>query len=335
MNSKDWDSVVLTHNNSKIYHLYDWGILLNEVHNHKVIYLAESDGVFPLALVKSHIFGDRLISLPFADYGGLCCYNEKIAEKLVSECQEIAQESGMDFIEVRCPGNQYFDMFSKQGFVRRDDYVTFILTLGRTIEELWRGIGDKNRNMVRRAESRGVQVTEARNKADLKAFYLLYRKTMKKLGSPPQPYKFFERIWSLFYPEHLLVLTAMHDTKCIASGIFFLHNGIIHHAYGCSLRESLDLAPNNLIQWQVIKWGNEQGFKQFDFGRTRRNDGNVLFKRRWGGELVNMPYFYKFYKRELKERQEVKYKSLSRLWSEYMPESIASKVGPWLIKQIG
>jgi hypothetical protein len=48
-----------------------------------------------------------------------------------------------------------------------------------------------------------------------------------------------------------------------------------------------------------------------------------------------MPYFYQFYKKELKERQEVKYQRISNLWSRYMPEPIANRLGPWVIKQIG
>ena len=192
-----------------------------------------------------------------------------------------------------------------------------------------------SKNMVRRAERSGVQIVEAVNKADLKAFYLLYRETMKKLGSPPQPYKFFERIWDFFYPQNLLMPLVSYEGRYIAGGLFFLHNHIIHHAYGCSLKEYLRLAPNDLIQWYIINWGNEHGFSCLDFGRTRENEGTILFKKRWGSEPVKMPYFYKFYKKRLNQRQEIQYKWLSRLWSKYMPEFVANSIGPWIIKQVG
>ncbi|MFC1864231.1 GNAT family N-acetyltransferase [Chloroflexota bacterium] len=335
MNSREWDGLIGHQDGSKIYHLYEWGILLNEVHGHRLVYLVENGGVFPLALVKSRVFGNRLISLPFADYGGPCAKDRKTAEALVLKAEEIALELDVDFMETRCPDKDYSGIFEKEGFVRRDDYLTYLLSLDKELDELWRGIGDKNRNMVRKAERNNVEIKVAANKDDLREFYTLYLKTMKKLGSPPQPFKFFERMWSLFYPENLLMPMAMHNGKCIASGIFFLHNGIIHHAYSCSLREGLKLAPNDLIQWQVIKLGHEQGFKQLDFGRTRGDAGNVLFKRRWGAEVVKMPYYYKFYNTELKQRPEIKYRNLSTLWSRYMPAFIANRIGPWLIKQIG
>lgn len=335
MNSKEWDELVGTLDSSKSYHLYEWGLLLNEVHNHKLIRLTVDDGVFALALVKSHIFGNRLISLPFADYGGPCAKNKETAESLVLEAEEIARELDIDFMEIRCPAEDYYGVLKKEGFVSRDDYFTYILPLDKNLDELWKGIGDKNRNMVRKAKKNNVEIKMASDKDDVREFYRLYLKNMKKLGSPPQPYKFFKKMWDLFYPEHLVLPMAMHDGKCIASGIFFTHNRTMHHAYSCALREYLTLAPNDLIQWWVITWGNEQGFKSLDFGRTREGAGNVLFKRRWGGKLVRMPYFYKFYRGELKEMPEIKYKNLSTLWSRFIPEFVASKAGPWLIKQIG
>lgn len=331
----NWNKLVNSCDDSKVYHLYQWSALLEEVHRHKLVYLQDDNGVFPLAYIKSLIFGNRLISLPFADYGGPCARGEKIAQRLISECQEVAQELDVDFIEIRSPDRRYFEAFKEQGFVKRDEYLTFILPLDRKIEELWKGIGDKNRNMVRKAEKSGVQVIEAKSKADLENFYRLYLKTMKKLGSPPQPFKFFERMWDLFYPQSLLMPLAKYEEIYIAGGLFFLHSGIIHHAYSCSLEEYLRLAPNDLIQWHIIEWGNKNGFGCLDFGRSREDAGNVLFKKRWGGDLVRMPYFYKFYKKELRQRQEKQYQWASRLWSKYMPAFMANRIGPWIIKQVG
>jgi lipid II:glycine glycyltransferase (peptidoglycan interpeptide bridge formation enzyme) len=158
---------------------------------------------------------------------------------------------------------------------------------------------------------------------------------MKKLGSPPQSYNYFSNMWKMFYPKYLMIPMATHENKCIAAGIFFLYNHTIHHAYSCNIKEFLNIAPNDLIQWWMIKWGNEHGYNNLDSGRTRAGAGNVLFKKRWGGKCVTMPYFYKFFKYELQERQEIKYNRLSNLWSKYMPDFAANRIGPWIIKQIG
>ena len=335
MNLNEWDKLTANFENSKIYHLYEWGVLLNKVCNHKIFYLTESEGIFPLALIKSRLFGDRLISLPFADYGGPLATGKDTIESLVSKSIKLAHGLNLDFMEIRCPDQRYFEIFETQGFIRREDYFTYILHLNNNLDELWKNIGDKNRNMVRKAEKNNVQIKVASTENDLKEFYYLYLKTMKKLGSPPQPYQYFGNMWQMFYPQHLILPMATYENKCIACGIFFLYNRTIHHAYSCISRQYLNLAPNDLIQWWMIKWGTEQGYVSLDSGRTRAGAGNVLFKKRWGGKCVVMPYFYKFFKHELDERQEIKYKNLSKLWSKYVPNAAANRIGPWIIKQIG
>lgn len=332
--SNKWNEVVKNYD-SKIYLLFEWGELLNKVHGHKIINLQTDNGVFPMAYVKSHIFGNRLLSLPFADYGGPCTNDLKTADVLIRMMEDAAKEIDVDFIEIRSPSADFFDIFEKHGFVRRDDYFTFILNLDDSIEGLWNEIGKKNRNMVRKAEKNGIEVVELKNKSELKIFYLIYLKTMKKLGSPPQPFNFFETIYDLFYPDNLIIIFSKFKDNFIGGNLYFLHNNIIHHSYNCSLKGYLELGHNNLMQWYIIKWGNQNGFKHLDFGRTRENAGNELFKRRWSGKVTKMPYFYKFYKKELKEREEIKYEQLSKLWSRYMPEFVANRIGPLIIRQIG
>jgi len=335
MIKNNWNDVIQSSEHSTAYHLCQWSELLEKVHGHKLIYLHNGDSVFPVAYVKSPIFGNRLISLPFADYGGPCASSNAAATELIAQSKALAERLDVDFIEVRSPDAQYHDAFEAHGFVKKDDYLTYILRLDKSINLLWKGIGDKNRNMVRKSQKGDVRIIEATDKKAVKAFYQIYEQTMKKLGSPPQPLSFFERMWDLFHPRNIKVPLAVCNGEYIAAGIYLLHNDIIHHAYSCSMERYLKLAPNNLLQWYMIKWGNEHGYTQFCFGRTRPDAGNVLFKKRWGGDEVSMPYFYKFYKKELDTRQEIRYKQVSRLWARYMPRQLAALIGPWIIRQIG
>lgn len=334
INRETWDKIV-DNSSSKIYHRYDWGKLLNEVHGHRLIYIWDNEGVFPLAYVKSIIFKNRLISLPFADYGGPCTNHLKTADSLVTQAEIAAMDLDVDFIEIRSPNEEFHQIFYRHGFLKRNDYFTYVLSLNKNIDDLWDTIGKKNRNMVRKAEKNNVEIVKAKNQNDLKIFYALYLKTMKKLGSPPQPYQFFKTLWTLFYPGGIILLLAKHEDKYISGSLYFLHKNTIHHSYNCSLPDYESIGQNNLIQWHIIEWGSQNGFTSLDFGRTRKNAGNVLFKKRWNGELKLMPYFYKFYKKELKQREEIRYERLSNIWAKYMPEILANKIGPKIIRHIG
>lgn len=331
-----WNKIVEESEEGKIYHLGQWGELLKKVHGHKLIYLEEEKGVFPLALVKSFIFGNRLISLPFADYGGPCAVDFSSAEKLILKADKEARKLNVDFLEVRTPAEKYFSLFEKQGFKKREnDYLSFVVDLSPELETLWEGIGLKNRNMIKRAENGGVRIKEVQDESSLKIFYGLYLKTMKRLGSPPQPYDFFREIFQRFLPNNVIILLADINDKAIAGGLFFVYKDTIHHAYSCSLREGFVPGTNNLICWQAIRLAKNWGLKLLDLGRTRPGAGNLAFKKEWGGKRISQPYFYKFYKKELEERQEIKYKKFSEIWARLLPEFLADRIGPWLIKQIG
>jgi lipid II:glycine glycyltransferase (peptidoglycan interpeptide bridge formation enzyme) len=242
----------------------------------------------------------------------------------------------VDFLEVRAPFEKYSLFFERQGFVKNEkDYLSFIVDLNPDKESLWKSIGLKNRNMVKRAEKEGVGISEVQNETDLKLFYGLYLKTMKRLGSPPQPYNFFREIFQRFWPDNVLILLAIINNRAIAGGLFFLHKDSAHHSYSCSSRKNLIPGTNNLLFWRAMEILKSRGFKSIDLGRTRPEAGNLAFKREWGGKQISQTYFYKFYKKELPKRQEIKYKKLSEIWAKFLPEFLANKIGPWLIKQIG
>ena len=70
-----WNSFVKEHPYSTPYHLWEFGEVLTSTYGYERHYLiAKSNsrvlGVFPLILIKSRVFGNKLISLPFCEYGG-------------------------------------------------------------------------------------------------------------------------------------------------------------------------------------------------------------------------------------------------------------------------
>ena len=62
--------------------------MVEKTYKHKPIYLiakedGEMKGVLPLFLMQSMLFGKKLVSVPFAPYGGVCADNETIENALI------------------------------------------------------------------------------------------------------------------------------------------------------------------------------------------------------------------------------------------------------------
>ena len=63
---------------------------MEKTYNHKPLYLIAKEngvikGVLPLFLMRSVIFGKKLVSDPFAPYGGVCADSETVEKALIDE----------------------------------------------------------------------------------------------------------------------------------------------------------------------------------------------------------------------------------------------------------
>ena len=85
-----WDAFVFNCPEATFFHRSAWQKIILEVFRHPAHFLyAEDDsgirGILPLAHVKSLLFGNALIALPFAVYGGIAAVDGEAVAALVLE----------------------------------------------------------------------------------------------------------------------------------------------------------------------------------------------------------------------------------------------------------
>ncbi|OIO24079.1 hypothetical protein AUJ65_02210 [Candidatus Micrarchaeota archaeon CG1_02_51_15] len=330
----NWEEILKQDSDATTYHTREWTQSLAEIHKYEPILLENRGAIFPLSIIRSRLFGNRMISVPFGDYGGPCGDVEN-AERLIDDAILKARQARVNFIEIRAPTKPQARLLEKKGFEQRTDYHTFILDLTVGIESLWKNIEKRTRNGVTHAKKQNINLRNA-TYDDLESFYSVYLKTMKRLGSPPQPLIFFKKIWLSLQPKGLIrICLAETENELVSAAVFFPFAGKMHYAYSCSLEEMRHLRVNDLLLWNAISAASDDGFREFDFGRTRRNSGVFYYKKGWGGKEKELPYFYKFFGKPLEERQEKQYELLSRVWKAILPSSAAKALGPHIIRQIG
>jgi CelD/BcsL family acetyltransferase involved in cellulose biosynthesis len=73
--------------------------------------------------------------------------------------------------------------------------------------------------------------------------------------------------------------------------VFLHHRGVLTYKYGASDAHALPLRPNNLLFWEAIRWGCENGMECLDLGRTDiGQEGLRAFKLAWGAEEEELVY---------------------------------------------
>src|SRR5689334_10392624 len=91
-----WDAFVLNCAEATFFHRAGWQRIIEQVFKHRTHFLfaernGRIEGVLALAHVKSILFGDALVSLPFAVYGGVAAINAESATALEVEAQSVAR----------------------------------------------------------------------------------------------------------------------------------------------------------------------------------------------------------------------------------------------------
>jgi len=298
-------------------------------------------GVLPLIYIRSRIFADKLVSLPFAEYGGpllrdsIESSDKKSALTVFSErVSALAEGLGVDYVDLRQPrfplALRVPTCVSKP--LRR--YVTFVLDLTKGESELWRSLDKKCRNAVRRARKVGVKIKEV-DFDDVGQYYRLHLLTESRHGSPPHSEAFFRNVLDAFRPEGLRMTLALYDGQAIGGIMAFYLGKRIYWFNNVLDREYARLNPTNLLLWHLIEWGLQNDFETLDLGQTRPAEtGTYSFKRGWSGREVQLENQVLMMKNaEVPDPLQRKYVILSRLWS-MLPQALVSHVGPSIISRI-
>jgi FemAB-related protein (PEP-CTERM system-associated) len=345
-----WDSYVLDHKSGTFFHLIGWKAVIEKTFHHKSHYLiAESNGsstnpsnssnpsnqthsivgILPLFSVKSLLFGKSLVSLPFAAYGGILADNEEVAGQLFTKAKEITRFNGLDYLELRNRDKGIENLPSKEL------YVFFRREILEDLDSNMMAIPRKSRRMVRQGEKAGL-THEFGHKEFLSLFYEIFARSYHRLGSPVFSAGWFKNLLDEFKKQANILLVKNREGRPISSVLTFFYKDQVLPYYAGSLFEYRDLAPNDYMYWQLMKYGLENGYKLFDFGRSKVDTGSYDFKRHWGFEPEPLPYQY--FLNRINEIPNLspanpKYQKKIEIWRK-LPFRATQIIGPHIVKYI-
>jgi hypothetical protein len=156
-NRPEFDDFVRRMPGAKLCHLFAWAQNIIRPLGHKTFHLvAYQDsavcGVLPLTLIRSRLFGNRMISQAFSNYGGPLAENETALNALYERAVEVSEKYECDSIEFRNIEPLAYDLY------QRTDKVTMCLELSSDPAELWKQLRPQIRNRIRKAEKAGLTV---------------------------------------------------------------------------------------------------------------------------------------------------------------------------------
>jgi FemAB-related protein (PEP-CTERM system-associated) len=331
---KRWDRFVERHPDSTVGHLSAWGRIARRTYGHEPVYLsAEEDGdvlgVLPLVMMRSRIFGRRLVSMPFLDYGGVAAEPGRGAEaRLIDAAMTTARDLGAATVTLR--------QFEPLGlsYPAADDRATMLLPL-TSEDAVWKALPSERRNRVRKGEKNGL-VPEWCGAEALAAFYRVFAVNMRDLGSPVHSLRFFRVMLEELPGTARVLLVRGPDRRVLGAAVCLFFRDTIMVPWVSSLREAFALCPNFVLYWEVIRFGCRNGYRMLDLGRSFKNAGTFEFKRQWGARPHTLPWLFLDVvpgARPSVDRDRSRFERLIELWKR-MPVPVANVVGPWVRGQV-
>lgn len=328
----EWEDGITGYPGHTFYHHYVWKQVIEESFGHHAFYIAVKDngkfvGFLPLIYMESLLFGEFLISMPFFNYGGIWAMNREVEKLLWNEAVKLASTLEVDYLELRQKNPLGLDLPYKS------HKVTFILPLSTTVEGMWKGVGPKVRNQIRKAERGGCCILIGGGEL-LSSFYRVFAYNMRDLGTPVYSRRFFENICGLL-KENVRIFVVKLGEKDVASGFIMFHHNTVEIPWASSIRKYNKLCVNMYLYWKVIEYSIQNGFQYFDFGRCTRNSGTYKFKKQWGGEEYQLWWYYWTSTGEPKDVSPAnpKYRLFINIWKR-LPLFVTNTIGPYIVKNI-
>jgi hypothetical protein len=248
--------------------------------------------------------GDKLISLPFCEYGGPLPLKKEI------NFEEFEKDVLSEFQNIKIKFHP--KVHSKESniityFIENFDKFSFRKTL---------------RHEIRNAEARNLEIKKCNNPKELESFYNLYVASLKRKKTVPYP---FSVIKFLNGQPNTEILLALYKQKIIAGSLFLRYDKFVHYFLSASDYKYRDFGANYLILWGKIKSliGKDV---ILDLGASPKGSKLEIFKRGWGGTE------YPIYQIGIK-RTEEKFRSskLRNIWG-LLPNFVIKRLSRYLIK---
>lgn len=328
-----WDDFVNTCAEATFFHKSGWQTIVTQVFRHAAFFLyAERDGVIegvlPLGHVNSRLFGNSLVSLPFAVYGGVASISAEATNALELEAQKIAEQLGVDHLEFRNLAPRHSE------WPTQDLYVTFRKVIEPEVEANMQAIPRKQRAMVRKGIKNGLR---SEIETNVGRFFALYADNVHRHGTPALPKRYFESLLKVFGNDCEVLTVLSNDGRPLSSVFsFYFRDEVLPYYAGDDLA-ARDLAANDFKYWELMRRACERGIRVFDYGRSKQGTGPYAFKKNWGFEPQPLFYEYRLYKRDSipqNNPSNAKYRLLIEAWRR-MPIGLANWLGPFIVRNLG
>jgi FemAB-related protein (PEP-CTERM system-associated) len=318
----------------RLMHATRWLLAVCDGMRHEPYLLAAEEnrhlvGLLPLAYVRSLLFGRFLVSVPYVSSAGVVAEDDVVAARLIDRAVELAEELDVRHLELRHERAHPHAALAPHAARK----VHMRLSLPDSEDALWKSIGSKVRNQVRKGQNQNLAIHWGHHDL-LDDFYAVFSRNMRDLGTPVFSRRLFDSILKRF-PDSAELCVVRQSGRAIAAALLVHGDGTTEVPSASSLREFNSTNANMLMYWRLLNRAIERGQKVFDFGRSTMGGNTYRFKEQWNAQP--QPAAWQCYIRRGRagdmRPENSKFQLAIRLWRR-LPVALTQIIGPPIVRGI-
>lgn len=300
---KSWDDLVLSSPHGTIFHTVRWLEIVRDRTNAEFLPLMFYQGntlvaIYPIFLKKQGFIKVALsppsrsymlyLGPVIAEYESLKQDKKESTYILIQDALDtfIFKTKGCKYARIRSSPGLYDSRPLKWSGYTVEPYYTYRIDLTRGIDYVWEQFEKKLRMKINKTIKEGVTV-RAGEKDDIEFIHEMLFKRYAEQGISPTDYKnFLMAIYQKFFPSTLKIFVAEYQGQRVSGNILLCHEKILYSWVGLPKTQFPSISPNDLIQWETIKWAQANGFEYFEMMDSGDDPRLRPFKSKYNPDLV-------------------------------------------------
>lgn len=272
-----------------------------------------------IGLIPGFIHKNKFISMPVMSSAGLLLEKNYDKKKIFYEFINFINK---DFVIKDFEPLSHFYYSIKK---------TVLLKLKNNVDQMLFSFRSKLRSDIRKSLKNNLEFIIS-DVNSLEDFYLIYSKSLHRLGTPVNSLKYFNIFFKNYEFGNKKIFLVKNDNKTIAACIVFSYNNVIEIFWAATNSNFNYLKPNVFMYWNLIKYSIENNFNYFSFGRSSKKSGSLKFKKQWDtkdNDLLIKDIFVS----SNKLIKESNYYFITNLW-KIIPYKLTKILGPIIRSKI-
>lgn len=277
-----WDELLDISQTATLYHRNSWIELLRAAYGLSLwlATLHQGSSVVAGCVFARGPLSRRFTSLPFSDSCTPLAREPEAAHRLLSAL--IEEPPKRRAYEVRGIGGV-------AGWETVECFANWQLALDRPLARIERALAANFRRNLRSALHQSITIERGSSINLLRRFYAMQLQSRRRLGLPPQPWRFFNLVRETFAAGgNFEVWAARENGQDVASAVFLRDGEVIHYKWGAR-QPNYRSHANHLMFWNAIEEFASRA-RMLDLGRADvRNQGLMRFKKELGANAAGLP----------------------------------------------